>query len=67
MSIWTNHNHPQTPSHTTNTNTKNAPEEETEKNLQSASVATALARNDLPVPGGPYSRMPRHGLRFPCT
>ena len=32
---------------------KNAPEEETEKNLQSASVATALARNDLPVPGGP--------------
>jgi len=28
-------------------------EEETEKNLQSASVATALARKDLPVPGGP--------------
>lgn len=29
------------------------PDDETEKNLQSASVATALARNDLPVPGGP--------------
>ena len=28
-------------------------EEEIEKNLLSASVATALARKDLPVPGGP--------------
>eukprot|EP01139_Manchomonas_bermudensis_P020887 Amastigsp_a680174_25.p3 type:complete len:123 gc:universal Amastigsp_a680174_25:946-578(-) len=28
-------------------------DDDTEKNLQSASVATALARYDLPVPGGP--------------
>lgn len=30
-----------------------------------ASVATALARYDFPVPGGPNSRMPLHGVRFP--
>jgi hypothetical protein len=29
------------------------------------SVATALASSVLPVPGGPYSRMPFHGLRIP--
>jgi hypothetical protein len=29
------------------------------KNVESASVATALARKDLPVPGGPYNRMPK--------
>mmetsp|Transcript_15667 Transcript_15667/g.51284 ORF Transcript_15667/g.51284 Transcript_15667/m.51284 type:complete len:270 (-) Transcript_15667:160-969(-) len=40
-------------------------EEDTAKNWASASVATALARNDFPVPGGPYSKMPRHGFRFP--
>lgn len=28
------------------------------KNVESASVATAFARNDFPVPGGPYSRIP---------
>mmetsp|Transcript_13376 Transcript_13376/g.40499 ORF Transcript_13376/g.40499 Transcript_13376/m.40499 type:complete len:228 (-) Transcript_13376:225-908(-) len=38
---------------------------DTAKNLASASVATALARKLFPVPGGPYSRMPRHGLRLP--
>jgi hypothetical protein len=39
---------------------------DTEKNVELfASVATALARYDLPVPGGPNSRMPRHGFRFP--
>mmetsp|Transcript_20409 Transcript_20409/g.60851 ORF Transcript_20409/g.60851 Transcript_20409/m.60851 type:complete len:225 (+) Transcript_20409:569-1243(+) len=38
---------------------------ETAKNCASASVATALARYDLPVPGGPYSRMPRQGWRLP--
>mmetsp|Transcript_16391 Transcript_16391/g.40867 ORF Transcript_16391/g.40867 Transcript_16391/m.40867 type:complete len:209 (+) Transcript_16391:1154-1780(+) len=39
--------------------------EEMEKKVESASVATALARYDLPVPGGPYSRMPLQGLRLP--
>lgn len=47
------------------TTTLDTPEEDTEKNLQSASVATALARYDFPVPGGPYRRMPFHGLRLP--
>src|SRR4051812_17459788 len=73
-------------------------DDDTEKKVASASVATALARYDLPVPGGggrgavatracvdkvegrleeprrtrphpspggPYSRMPFHGLRLP--
>ncbi len=39
---------------------------ETEKNVAwLASVATALARWDLPVPGGPYRRMPFQGSRGP--
>ena len=36
--------------------------EETEKNVESASVATAFAKYDLPVPGGPYNRIPFHGV-----
>ena len=32
-----------------------------EKKVPSHSVAQALARNDLPVPGGPYSKIPLHG------
>ena len=28
------------------------------KKVESASVATAFARKDLPVPGGPYSKIP---------
>lgn len=28
-------------------------------------MATAFARNDLPVPGGPYSKMPRQGCLLP--
>mmetsp|Transcript_5634 Transcript_5634/g.11914 ORF Transcript_5634/g.11914 Transcript_5634/m.11914 type:complete len:319 (+) Transcript_5634:421-1377(+) len=40
-------------------------DEDTEKNVDWASVATALARYDLPVPGGPYNRMPFHGRRLP--
>mmetsp|Transcript_47027 Transcript_47027/g.124591 ORF Transcript_47027/g.124591 Transcript_47027/m.124591 type:complete len:342 (-) Transcript_47027:41-1066(-) len=40
-------------------------EEEMEKNVESASVAQALAKKDFPVPGGPYSRMPFHGFLFP--
>merc|ERR1719357_330712 len=39
---------------------------DTEKKVELfASVATALARYDLPVPGGPNKRMPRHGFLFP--
>ena len=38
---------------------------DTEKKVDSASVATAFARYDFPVPGGPNRRMPLHGLRFP--
>jgi hypothetical protein len=33
-------------------------DEDMAKKVESASVATALARNDLPVPGGPYNRIP---------
>lgn len=41
-------------------------EEETEKNVELlASVATALARYDFPVPGGPNSKMPLQGVRLP--
>mmetsp|Transcript_95958 Transcript_95958/g.277106 ORF Transcript_95958/g.277106 Transcript_95958/m.277106 type:complete len:280 (-) Transcript_95958:114-953(-) len=35
------------------------------KNVASASVAQARAKCDLPVPGGPYNKMPCHGSRFP--
>lgn len=43
-------------------------DELTEKKVELlASVATALAKNDLPVPGGPYNKMPRHGCRFPVN
>ena len=38
-------------------------EELTEKKVASASVAHAFARNDLPVPGGPYSSIPDQDLR----
>jgi len=37
------------------------------KNVLFASVATALARKDLPVPGGPYIRIPLQGVRFPVN
>jgi hypothetical protein len=30
-----------------------------------ASVATAFAKYDLPVPGGPYKSIPFQGCRFP--
>merc|ERR1719357_1492358 len=41
---------------------------ETEKKVELlASVATALARKDLPVPGGPKSKIPRHGFRLPVN
>jgi hypothetical protein len=35
------------------------------KKVESASVATAFARYDFPVPGGPYRRKALHGLRLP--
>jgi len=38
-----------------------------EKKVELASVATALARYDLPVPGGPYSKIPFHGVRLPIV
>ena len=40
-------------------------DDEIEKKVASTSVATALARCVLPVPGGPYSRIPRQGRRSP--
>lgn len=46
----------------------NKSEELTEKNVELlASVATAFARNDLPVPGGPYNKIPCHGFRLPVN
>ena len=41
--------------------------DETEKKVESASVATAFAKYDFPVPGGPKRRIPLHGLRFPVN
>lgn len=40
-------------------------DDETDKNVASASVATAFAKKDLPVPGGPKSKIPFHGFLFP--
>lgn len=41
-------------------------EEEMEKKVELlASVATALAKYDFPVPGGPKSKIPLHGVLFP--
>lgn len=37
------------------------------KNVESASVATAFARYDFPVPGGPYKRKALHGRLLPNT
>jgi hypothetical protein len=47
------------------TNFETKSEQDTEKKVPSASVAHALARKVLPVPGGPYIRIPFHGLRDP--
>mmetsp|Transcript_11955 Transcript_11955/g.21720 ORF Transcript_11955/g.21720 Transcript_11955/m.21720 type:complete len:221 (-) Transcript_11955:192-854(-) len=41
--------------------------EETAKKVELASVATAFAKYDLPVPGGPYNRIPLNGRRFPVN
>ena len=37
------------------------------KNVLFASVATAFAKYDFPVPGGPYRRIPLHGVRLPVN
>mmetsp|Transcript_3165 Transcript_3165/g.4630 ORF Transcript_3165/g.4630 Transcript_3165/m.4630 type:complete len:255 (+) Transcript_3165:571-1335(+) len=38
---------------------------DTEKKVELASVATACAKYDFPVPGGPYKSIPFQGLRSP--
>eukprot|EP00835_Amoeboradix_gromovi_P005412 NODE_505_length_7533_cov_0.471886.p5 type:complete len:148 gc:universal NODE_505_length_7533_cov_0.471886:2755-2312(-) len=40
-------------------------DEDTAKKVEFASVATALARYDLPVPGGPNKRIPFQGCLVP--
>jgi hypothetical protein len=40
-------------------------DEDTEKKVLSHSVAQALAKKDLPVPGGPYSKIPAQGFLAP--
>jgi hypothetical protein len=35
------------------------------KKVESASVATAFAKYDFPVPGGPYNKNALHGFLFP--
>jgi hypothetical protein len=42
-------------------------DEETEKNVPSASVAHAFAKYVFPVPGGPYNNMPFHGFLAPLN
>ena len=42
-------------------------EEETLKKVVLHSVATALASNVFPVPGGPTMHTPRHGRRIPSN
>jgi hypothetical protein len=37
------------------------------KKVVSHSVATALAKRVLPVPGGPYKSKPFHGERIPVN
>ena len=38
-----------------------------EKNVEFASVATAFAKYDFPVPGGPKRRIPLHGFLLPVN
>lgn len=42
-------------------------DEEIEKNVPSHSVAQAFARKVLPVPGGPYKRIPFQGFLEPVN
>lgn len=35
-----------------------------DKKLYLHSVATALANNVFPVPGGPYNKIPRYGIKI---
>ena len=34
------------------------------KKVESASVATAFAKKDFPVPGGPYSKIPNFRIKI---
>ena len=49
------------------TNLEIKSDDETEKNVPSASVAQAFARKVFPVPGGPNIRIPFHGVRAPSN
>jgi hypothetical protein len=40
-------------------------DDDTEKNVPSASVAQAFAKKVFPVPGGPYKRIPFQGFLLP--
>ena len=40
-------------------------DDDTEKNVESHSVAHALAKKLLPVPGGPYNNIPVQGFLAP--
>jgi hypothetical protein len=51
---------PPTHTHTCHLETKSL--ELMAKKVESASVATAFAKNDLPVPGGPYNKIPNIGI-----
>jgi hypothetical protein len=42
-------------------------EDDTEKKVPSASVAHALAKKVLPVPGGPYNKIPFQGFLLPVN
>jgi hypothetical protein len=42
-------------------------DEETEKNVPSASVAQAFAKKVFPVPGGPYNNIPFQGFLLPVN
>jgi hypothetical protein len=40
-------------------------DDDIEKNVASHSVAHAFASKVLPVPGGPYNKIPFQGFKFP--
>ena len=59
------HTHPCTHTHPSHTHTCHLETKSLEliaKKVESASVATAFAKNDLPVPGGPYNKIPNIGI-----
>ena len=56
------HTHTLTHSHTHTCHLETKSLELIAKKVESASVATAFAKNDLPVPGGPYNKIPNIGM-----